>query len=266
MQSLESVSRADLDRLSNSRIFFGHQSVGYDLMEGVASILNRRGDLRLNVVESDAPQTFGEPVWAHARVGQNRDPVSKIHAFRTVLEGGAGDKVDVAFFKFCFVDVKRGTDVEALFEAYRSHLESLKARFPRVQFVHVTVPLMTCPQSFASRVKRRIKTWLGRTDERAEDNLSRCRYNRLLVKEYAGKDPIFDLALIESQSPDGRRAGCAYRGEEVSSLAREYSRDGGHLNEQGQVHAAEQLLVLLAGIRGNDGSAPSELPQAPERR
>jgi lysophospholipase L1-like esterase len=178
--------------------------------------------------------------------------LSKIRDFQTILDGGVGEKVDVAFFKFCFVDVKRGTDVEALFDAYRSQMESLKAKYPHLQFIHVTVPLMTCSETLRNRVKRTVNSWLGRIDERAEDNLARARYNQLLLKEYAGREPIYDLAQIESQRPDGTRSACTYRGEEVFSLAREFSSDGGHLNEQGQDRAAKSLLVLLARVNGKD--------------
>ena len=79
-------------------------------------------------------------------------------------------------------------------------------------------------------------------------NIRKNEFNDLLRKEYSGKEPIFDLAYVESTFPDGRRSTFTKAGETYYSMAPEYTYDDGHLNETGRKRAAEQLLVLLANL------------------
>ena len=60
-------------------------------------------------------------------------------------------------------------------------------------FVHVTVPLTAAQSGLKSLVKRPMG--------RAPDNVRLEEYNQLLRRTYAGREPIFDLARLESISP-----------------------------------------------------------------
>jgi hypothetical protein len=70
----------------------------------------------------------------------------------------------------------------------------------------------------------------------------------LLIKQYEGKEPIFDIAKIQSTYPDGNRCTFSKFGERYYSMVPGYFSDGGHLNETSRKKVAEQFLILLAKL------------------
>jgi hypothetical protein len=246
----EEAGRAAAARLSGDvaralrgrTIFFGHQSVGYDIVGGLAALAKERPDLGLRVAEVRSADELSGPVFAHGPIGRNGDPLGKIAAFEAALEAGLGERVDVALFKFCYVDFEPGTDVEAVFARYEETMARLRRRFPRVRFVHVTVPLTTV-QSGPKALVRRL---LGRRIAQAEENVVRERYNALVRGEYLGVEPVFDLAAAESTRVDGSPVRFEHRGASHPRLAGEYASDGKHLNAGGGRWVAAHLLASLA--------------------
>ena len=243
---MEDISETYWQKLAQSRIYFGHQSVGENILEGVNDILSTRRAIALRIVQGTSPDDLDPPAFLHSTIGRNGDPFSKIDAFQRVLEAAIGEKADIAMVKFCFVDIAENTDVSSLFRYYRERMEFLKKKFPNLRIVHVTVPLMTIPGGMINEGKRLIKCLLGKSDERSQSNQKRIQYNDLLVNEYGGNEPLFDLALLESTYPDGSRCARHYGSAKIYSLAPEYTPDGGHLNADGRKKAAEQLLIVLA--------------------
>ena len=75
--------------------------------------------LDLNIVKGNDLDFFKNPVFAHASNGKNGDPKSKIDDLYQDMENGLGKKVDIAGFKFCYVDIKDDTDVNEIFEYYK---------------------------------------------------------------------------------------------------------------------------------------------------
>ena len=162
------------------------------------------------------------------------------------MEEGIGEKVDITFFKFCFVDIDASTDVRRLFSDYKNKMSWLKNKYPGKNFVHVTVPLL---ERKGTTFRKRINKLLGKKSIFDDDhNVARNEFNELLRKECDGNEPVFDLAKIESIYPDGRRAEFKRNGERYYSLVPDYTHDGGHLNERGRKVVAEQLLILLASL------------------
>ena len=70
----------------------------------------------------------------------------------------------------------------------------------------------------------------------------------MLRKQYDGKEPLFDLAKIESTLTDGMRLSYKKDGKSIFALIPDYTHDGGHLNEYGRKIVAEQLLIYLASF------------------
>lgn len=233
------------ERIAGKRIFFGHQSVGRDILGGARQLAAESPGARIEIVETADPAAFGRPVFAHARIGKNRDPLSKCDAFSRILGSGLGDRADIAFFKFCYIDITTGTDPVRLVRKYRDTLNALSARFPRTRFLPVTAPL-TCPDRrtgwgrFAGRLLG-AESWMQANGERKV-------YNELLRSESEGKEPVFDLARLESTAPDGTPVADSRDGTASPSLYPGYTDDGGHLNSLGGRVAAENLLLLLAGL------------------
>jgi len=245
LPSIDDVPAESWAKLAGKKIFFGHQSVGYNIMDGIADVMNGRDYIKLNVVEGQEPTTFDLPVLAHSQVGRNGDPASKIRSFMDIMDAGAGGKVDMAFFKFCYVDIMRDSDPQEIFDAYSAALEKLKNRYPETKFLHITVPIRSVPKGLKRNLKQSVKLLLG-IPGALDDNMMRQRYNKLLRDAYSKTEPFFDLALIESVNPDGFKCYAAKGAEKVNVMASEYTDDGGHLNIQGRRNVAEQLLIILA--------------------
>ncbi|MBM4332165.1 MAG: hypothetical protein FJ117_13250 [Deltaproteobacteria bacterium] len=240
--ALTDVNTSSWKKLAGKRIFFGHQSVGANIIAGLGDLAGEYGYIHLRIVEGTAPEVFNNPAFLHAKIGSNTKPQSKIDAFSALVLGGLGEKTDIAFFKLCYLDITADTDVQKLFRNYREHLSRLKAARPDVMFLNITVPLTTVQTG----IKAWIKKLLGKPLGGHKDNIKRGEFNDLLRSTYRGKEPIFDLAKIESTRPDGSRASYAKDGKQYDCLAPEYTDDGGHLNAQGRRIAAEQLLIFLA--------------------
>ena len=245
LPSIDDVSGESWAQLAGKKIFFGHQSVGYNIIDGISDVMNERDCIKLNVLESHKPAVFDQPVLAHSQVGRNTDPVSKIESFVDIMDAGAGCKVDMAFFKFCYVDIMRESDPQKIFDAYSAAIEDLKERYPKIRFIHVTVPLRSAPIGAGKKLKQSVKLLIGRPGV-LDDNMMRQRYNKLLRDAYSETEPFFDLAMIESINPDGFRCYAAKGAEKIDFLASEYTEDGGHLSDKGRKRVAEQLLIILA--------------------
>jgi len=242
--SIGNVSDEQLKRLSEIKIFFGHQSVGFNIINGIQDLMKENSKIKLNIVETADKSDFNAGLFAHARAGNNTKPKSKIDAFKNFIEKGIGNQADIAFLKFCYIDFNEKTDVANVFADYREVMSRLKNSYPKTTFVHVTVPLT----SLKTGLKAFTKKIIGRPIRGYSDNIKRHQFNELMKAEYSGKDPVFDLAEIESTYPAGKRSTFSKDGTKYYSMVPEYTYDGGHLNETGRKIVAEQMLVLLSDI------------------
>ena len=243
--SIKDIPDSAWKKLSKKRIYFGHQSVGFNIIDGIKDVMRENPQIKLNVVETSDPSEFNTPLFAHSRVGKNIDPKSKIDAFANFMENGIGNMADITFFKFCYVDVTARTDVERVFADYKNTISRLRESYPGTMLIHVTAPLTVTKTTFKTWIKKIIRKkdiW------EYDDNIKRNQFNELLKKEYTGKEPIFDLSKIESTFPDGTRSSFTKDGRPYYSLISDYTHDGGHLNEKGRKIVAEQLLLLLANL------------------
>jgi hypothetical protein len=231
-----------LRKLGRAKIYFGHQSVGFNILEGLDLIRRENEQFKLKIVRITMPGELTSPMLAHSPVGENSDSHSKIAAFAEFMDKGMGSRADIAFFKLCYVDIHRGTDAESIFAEYRTTMASLKKKYPRVRFIHATVPLTVRDTTW----KGAFKSLMGKED----NNIQRHRYNELLRREYEGREPVFDIAAAESTRPDGTRSAFEHGGMIYYSLVPSYTYDGGHLNESGKKAVAEELVKVLTEVMG----------------
>lgn len=231
--------RAQLERLSQQRVFFAHQSVGKNLLDGLGRLARADG-VALNIEDIYIPE--------------NGQPLLKLRNFEREVDARAGS-IDVAMLKFCYADIGGHTDVAALFEQYRATLGRLERRHPEIAFVHVTVPL-TREQAGLKAIAKRL---IGRRPSGTVENVRREEYNALLRSAYLGREPFFDLADVESHTPQGRAVTVTWKGRRAPALAPEYTEDGGHLNAEGSVRAARELVAVLAA------TAPASLSASAAR-
>lgn len=240
LASVKNVPESQWQKLSGEKIFFGHQSVGYNIVEGMKKIEEQVPGIKLNIVEIKRASDLDGAEFAHTSIGENGDPHSKMQAFADYVENGIGAKADIAFFKFCYVDINAYSDIDKIFTEYKKTMGQLAKKYPRVIFIHSTVPLTESKTT----VRSIIKTMLGKEDH----NIKRNRFNDMLRKEYSGKEPLFDIAQAESTRPDGTRSTFTKNGTTYYSLVSEYTDDDGHLNDLGQQAVAQELLILLAKL------------------
>ncbi|MCL2259590.1 MAG: SGNH/GDSL hydrolase family protein, partial [Cystobacterineae bacterium] len=239
--SLTPFSQEEKQSLNNKRIFFAHQSVGQNILDGLREI---GSPLPQRPLHGDTSTAFENPGIVDSLVGENMQPLSKIEHFEKLLMDGVGEHADIAMLKLCYIDFDANTDIEALFQRYEESFQRLRTRFPRLVLVHVTSPLTT--------VERGAKSWLkktlGKTLWGILENQKREAFNQKLRQTYAGREPVFDLALAESTYPDGMREFFEHEGTQIPALVAGMSDDGGHLNLAGRAQLASAFARFLAGL------------------
>ena len=230
-------------RVASRTVFFGHQSVGGNLIDGMRDLMRENPSLKLNIVRGASPRAVEGPAFIETPIGDNGDPARKVADFERALAGTAPLDSGIALMKFCYLDVTPSTDVDSLFATYRAGIGRVRQAQPSLRLVHVTPPL-TVSDPWAKGVVKRV---LGRPT--AHDlNAKRNRLGELMRREFGSRDAIFDLARIESTRADGSRSFVARGGDTTYTLAPEYTDDGGHLNPAGRRIAAAALLDVLAGL------------------
>jgi hypothetical protein len=238
---VRSIPDAEWQKLSSKKIYFAHQSVGFNILNGIEKIIGENPQIKLNIVRTSQSDDFNKGVLAHSTVGENGKPQTKVDAFLANISNGIGDKANAAALKFCYLDFNGSTDVQEVFTGYKTAIEKIRQEYPDLKIIHITVPLLKIQIGPRAWVKRII----GRPVTGTDDNIKRLEYNELLAAEYGNKDPIFDLSKIESTYPDGTREIFKKHGKTYYALAPEYTIDGGHLNEKGKRIVSEQFLIFL---------------------
>lgn len=241
LSPLEKRSAEAWQTLAGKLIYFGHQSVGDDILAGVAEIGRRQPQIRFETVASDPAALRGRPAFAQSYVGNNGDPESKLREFTQRMMAAEPGSVDIAFIKLCYVDVVATTRTDELFSLYQKTMAKLEQTAPQTKFLYVTVPLTAQRTDLRTRVKR----LLGLVPGDDADNRSRQAFNELMRAEYRGKRPFLDVAAAESTLPDGKRVTCKIGSEAFPCMAQSYTTDGGHLNETGRLTVARELLLEL---------------------
>ncbi len=249
----DATLRADLERIAQKRIFFGHQSVGVNLLDGVEQLAMKAG-IPVRIVEIKSASDVMPATIGHTFVARNGDPFQKLQSFEHAM-GSHSTGLDIAFVKFCFVDITQETDVKALFASYRNTISGLRAINPGTTFVHVTAPLTIVQGG----LKASLKKLLGHPPYGMIENMRREEYNTLLRQAYQGQEPVFDLARIESTAPNGTAISVEWNGKKVPVMDPANTDDGGHLSAAGKQRAARELISVLASIP--DRPVPGKTPR-----
>ena len=109
-----SLDEAKLAIARETRVFFGHQSVGANILDGLSELclnnVNTR-DPAKPIAQVDAPIL-------HAYVGRNTYANEKMIDFAQILDGRKVGDVDVAMLKFCYVDTGHDLSAQKIFDLY----------------------------------------------------------------------------------------------------------------------------------------------------
>ncbi|MCP3933653.1 MAG: hypothetical protein GY705_31685 [Bacteroidetes bacterium] len=245
VKKIKEISSEQWGKLAKKKIYFGHQSVGNNIIDGIRTVMDEHSEIQLNIIETRDLATVDIGAFSHSKIGKNEDPVSKTDDFVKIIEAGVGDKPDIAFHKYCYIDANANTNVEKVFLNYKEKINNLKLKYPGIRFLHITMPLTTVQTG----PKAWIKKILGKPIGGINANIKRNIFNQLLLNTYQLIDPVFDFATAEATQPDGKMTMFTKNGKEYLSLYKGYSDDGGHLNRQGQKTIAEQLLIFLVEVK-----------------
>lgn len=239
-ETSQKISASEWQALEKKRVVFGHQSVGWNILNGLERLAARQG-IKINIQEQrTAPVLTGI---SHFTIGKNGDPMSKIQDFAAAIDAGAAQGADAALMKLCYVDFDATTDARQVADSYIASLESLAQRHPDTSFVAVTAPLMavqTGPKAWTKRL-------MGKQPRGYLDNARRAEFNTRLRERFLATGRLFDLARIEAEST-GKLCTVDVEGKAVEALCPELTDDGGHLNERGQELVANALLSLIDSL------------------
>ena len=217
-------------------VFFGHQSVGSNILDGVCAEFP---DLPVVDIENEPDRKPYSGIF-HAKIGRNGDAQSKFESFYNHVLSPQQD-YDLALMKLCYVDIDRHSDVDRILSQYVDLIERLQLRRPNIELMHTTVPLRVLRLGVRSYLKK----WTGRAIDPIEDNAKRHSFNEALRECFGKSHRIFDLASFECTAPSGGHSGIEYRGAAVPGMFPAYSTDGGHLNELGRSTIAREFVAML---------------------
>lgn len=232
-----------LKNLSNQKIYFGHQSVGYNILSGMEQWEEEAG-IQLNISETRDLSNTGDASFVHFRVGENRDPYSKIDDFAKLVQQIPKDEPSVAFFKFCYIDFQPEADVDAIFKAYKEKMLALRDSSGNCRIVLCTVPVTAIQKGYKALAKK----ILGKPLRHTRENIKREAFSERIRNELGEDFPVFDLAKVESTLPDGSTQTFKYKGKQHPSMPHSYTRDMGHLNPQGARIVAYSFIAFFSEL------------------
>jgi hypothetical protein len=238
--------KSEMAKVAGYRVFFGHQSVGGDIVRGLDDLKRLSGEQGLRIVRYRPGISLPATFFAESDVGTNQHPQSKFDHFSRLVDTDLAGKIDIALVKICYVDLGRGSDagVDAVFRGYVEAVKTLEAAHPGLVVIPVTSPLRTRIDGLGpvDHLKVIIKRVLGRDDDNTQRNAFSAR-----IREAFRDRPVFDLSAVESTYPDGSRETYGKDGS-TEALVPDYTSDGGHLNELGRRRAARELIRVLAKV------------------
>jgi hypothetical protein len=208
----DALPSTEKNKVRAAKVFFGHQSVGANTLEGVEA-------LGFTVQEIASASDYATPKIGHAYLESNTEPLRKLQSFERFL-GRIGGSVQVAAMKLCWIDFEASTNLGTIETRYETTIAALKSSSPTVTFLHITPPI--------------------KTDEPAV-NAKRLQFGDWLKSTYKNEAIVLDLAVIQSTRVNG--SVCASGATRV--MCSEYASDEGHLNAQGQARAAKGFLYAV---------------------
>jgi hypothetical protein len=222
-----SLPDADIAKAVALGVYFEHASVGQNIVDGIGALGGRYTSGRVSW-SSTYPTWTGDPAWFDTHDGLadnhrgNPGGAEKISFFQAAITPTLASKIDVASFKFCYIDTP--ADAAALFSSAKSAMEGLQAAYPAVVFVWWTMPI---ERDGAAPAQRQA-------------------YNDSVRAYCAANDQwLLDIAALESHDDSGTAV------VDVSDrelLYSGYTDDGGHLNAAGAAKLAKAYWKLIAEI------------------
>lgn len=221
----------------NKRIVFAHNSVGANILDGIPNAVDSHYSQPVLKIFRNSLDWLHKPGIYSYRIGYNDDPFTKLQVFEDLLRDH-GNKIDIAIFKFCYVDMRPDTDVTAFFEHYTTVMDRIARNHPTITIVHTTMPLS------GRNTKQVLKSFISKTGDTL--HVKREEYNNLIRKHYGSL--VFDIAAFESNY---NTANFTFKGNKYPILYEKYTYDGGHLNTVGSTVLAKAFLIFLQALQAS---------------
>lgn len=223
--SVSKLSRSQLDKIGELKWYFAHASVGANIMDGIADL--HQTDAQTYQLRGAAagasPPGATQPGTIYEHLRGNPGWKAKFDLFHSCVSNGwRFPLIDVAMNKLCYIDQ------QASLTYYINSMTNLEAACPQTVFVYTTMPLMTSEDGdnvLRNLFNTRLREW--------------CRANGRV---------LFDIADIEAHDPSGALCTFASRGKQWPRLCSSYTRDGGHLNNEGRQLVARGFYALGAAL------------------
>lgn len=237
------LTTAQIQEAAALKVYFEHASVGQDIVGnsnsdsstgmdssgsgpcGLALLYGKDSRFKINRSSLGAGAA-----WFDTHSGLldnprgNPEGEKKISGFSDSLTDELAGKVDVATYKFCWIDTP--SDAQTLFETAKASLEALEAKYPGVTFVWWTMPI-GCEAAPAQRQT----------------------YNNL-VRDYCLSTNrwLLDIADLETHGSAGTPAKDD-AGRELMQAEWAVSTGGdNHLNQAGKMRLAQAWWTLMVKI------------------
>ncbi len=241
------VDQTLFDAVRTKKMLFGHASIGGQIVEGLRTLASQNPS-RYAMTFKEDPPALTSPALAFPYIGPNGNPFDKITRFKNKIESTDangnvwGNVLDIAYFKFCYVDIGTNSDVNQIFTEYINSVKNLQAQYPNCQFIYFTVPLE------------------GKLDYEYDmiQNKNRHQLNELIrnyVKQNGGY--LYDLADLEAYDDSGVYQTFEYQGATYPKawfVPNNYANDGwttddgAHLNSKGKEHLALAMWKLWVSV------------------
>ena len=232
-----------LDIFTSKRIFFAHQSVGKNILDGIYDLYGENAFKIPNIINYMNNNLDHDNFLLHCNIGRNKEPLSKCEEFIKIIDATNALSLEYACLKFCYIDINVQTNIEELFNRYINIIEQLSKKHPQITFIHCTIPLRNMKSSLSIRLRELI----GRPNRDKLDNIKREDYNQLIRNHYKS-DYIYDIAKQESVISDNKWLCFSYQGKKYLNLNPKYTYDGGHLNKIGRQKLAADFIALICRI------------------
>jgi hypothetical protein len=246
-----------LQRIATKTGLFGHKSTGQNLIDG-----NGDGHAMQTVVTATQFTGWtvgGDRGWSgrntdlaslysastpngyrllNLLIGNNGDALSKTAAFDSLLNaGGFGAKLNAqsgyALMKWCFGDFSSSTNVQNVFNDYKSKLHAWKAAFPNVKFLHMTVPVIGPAMDGNNPYREAFSDLLRNDSEIVNDGLF----------DLADLESVCNGTFCDAGVTAGQHDSKSYDGNHVRMLRSEYGEGDPHPRQPAEEDWLGQKLI-----------------------
>lgn len=212
------------------RTVFGHQSVGWQVLQGVEMWADELGAPEPTFPDYEGGGLPGSGGFlGHFYCGTNGDSFTKTAEFLSHLQNGLAAQVDIVVLKFCYADMRSGSGYtpQQMFDDYKAWVDAVESQFPQLTVIYATEAIV-----------------MGQNSDGANNGL-RQTFNNLVRAEYGASGRLWDVADIQSTDPSGNKV--LYGG--VESLYSGYaSPDQRHIYGLGRTTVAAPLLQIIAEL------------------